>query len=460
MNALTTMNHTPRSVFLLLTVPVTFLAIGGRGWPQANRGEPFVFENEAGRTMPYRLFTPADADVGDREFPLVVFLHGAGERGRDNTAQVRVHINGLIDATQSEEYASFLLAPQLPSGASWNMDGRNDLAINIIRSLQDTLPIDEQRVYVTGLSLGGNGSFNYITRFPEMFAGAVPMSGWGTPATAGQITEIPIWMFHGDRDSTVPPSGSRDMYEAIRDAGGAPLLTEIVGGSHVIWSPIYGDAARNRFGLYPWLFSQRKGVETSVEELIPFGAEWKYLDDGSDPGTAWQSIDFDDSSWSTGPAELGFGDSDESTVLRCGPQAPDCSSERYATFYFRREFEVEEPERISSVMAQIIRDDGVAVYLNGTEVFREDNLRSATAFDTFARSSSLDNGLIAFRIDPELLDRTNLLAVEVREGRTNTRRPDLSFDLDLSVVVVPEPSAFWLLALGVLCCLRRGRRVN
>ncbi len=120
---------------------------------QRNLGEPFVFENEAGRTMPYRMFTPPGFEDAGSELPLVVFLHGSGERGRDNTAQVRNHINGLIEATQSDEFASFLVAPQLPAGASWNANGRTDLGIDIIRSLTETLPIDEQRIYVTGLSL-------------------------------------------------------------------------------------------------------------------------------------------------------------------------------------------------------------------------------------------------------------------------------------------------------------------
>ena len=252
---------------------------------QRNLGESFVFENEAGRTMPYRLFTPPGVEDAGSELPLVVFLHGAGERGRDNTAQVRVHIDGLIEATQNEEFSSFLVAPQLPAGASWNANGRTDLAIDIIHSLTETLPIDEQRIYVTGLSLGGNGSFNYITRFPEMFAAAVPMSGWGTPSRAADIVDIPVWMFHGDRDSTVAPSGSRDMHVAIQDAGGTSLLTEIAGGGHVIWSPIYGDASRDRFGLYDWLFGQQKDFETNVLEVIPFGSQWRYLDDGSDAGS-------------------------------------------------------------------------------------------------------------------------------------------------------------------------------
>ena len=409
--------------------------------------------------MPYRLFTPPGAESPGQDYPLVVFLHGAGERGRDNTAQVRSHIPGLINATQSDEFAAYLLAPQLPSGASWNANGRTDLTMDIIESLLPSQSIDTDRIYVTGLSLGGNGSFNYLQRYPGFFAAAVPMSGWGTPSRADEIADVPQWIFHGDRDSTVSRSGSLDMFENMTAAGGSPLYTEIPNGGHVIWSPIYDDARRETYGLYDWLYAQSLDSTPESQTLVSPGAEWTYWDEGTDPGEEWSLPKFDDSSWPAGPSPLGFGDDGEVTVLRCGPAAPDCSEEKYAAFYFRHDFQWDGLNQVSMLAAQMVRDDGVAVYLNGTEVFRESNVSRNAAFDAVARTPSADNGLVAFTIDPGLLRQNNTLAVEVHQSRD--RAVDLALEVTLDAVLVPEPSSLLLAILAgvsLLSTLRNRRR--
>lgn len=226
---------------------------------------------DGSNSMPYRLFRPAGHDTAGATFPLVLFLHGAGERGNNNTSQVNSHIDGLVNATQSATYASYLLAPQVPSGqqfvnvpfntgsytnatapaASTSMN----LTIQLVEELIQTLNVDRGRVYVTGLSMGGYGTWDIIARRPSLFAAAVPMSGGGNTDTGGLIDQIPLWAFHGSADGTVPVAGSRNMIAAMEAAGGTPEYTELAGQGHVIWSPIYSDVTTSG-QLYPWMYSQ------------------------------------------------------------------------------------------------------------------------------------------------------------------------------------------------------------
>lgn len=172
-------------VFLLASIASAQLALG------QSLGEKRVFENAAGQTMPYRLLGPNTPDE-DTRYPLVVFLHGAGERGTTNAIQMSAHIEGLRAATQTDEFASYLIAPQLPSGGTfWRADQPYDLTMDIIESLELELPIDSSRIYLTGLSLGGFGTMNYLQDFPDKFAAAVPMSGGGNPSTADLVNDVP-----------------------------------------------------------------------------------------------------------------------------------------------------------------------------------------------------------------------------------------------------------------------------
>lgn len=212
------------------------------------------------RTMSYRLFLPPDYEQASENYPLVVFLHGAGERGTDNLKQVSYHIDGLIDATQTSEFASFLVAPQLrPGGGDWSPRNANDLTLDIIENLTADYPIDPTRIYLTGLSLGGIGTTRYVWFEPDLFAAAVPMSGAISPLTPSQadtIRDVPFWLFHGDLDTVLPVSRSRNFVSVLEAAGGTPRYTEIAGGGHVIWSPIYSDWQHGTFGLYEWMFAQ------------------------------------------------------------------------------------------------------------------------------------------------------------------------------------------------------------
>ena len=165
------------------------------------------------------------------------------------------------------------------------------------------------------------------------------------------------------------------------------------------------------------------------ETLVAAGSSWRYLDDGTNQDTQWREADFDDSSWSEGNAELGYGDGDESTLVSFG----DDSNNKHVTTYFRRDFNVSDPGSSSTMVLRVQRDDGVAVYLNGTEILR-DNLPENAGFDTLA-SSVVDNddedAFLSFALDPALLIAgNNVLAAEIHQA--GSASSDISFNLELT----------------------------
>ena len=172
-------------------------------------------------------------------------------------------------------------------------------------------------------------------------------------------------------------------------------------------------------------------------EFIPLGAEWRYLDDGSNQGTSWIQPSFDDSNWSSGPAELGYGDGDEQTTVSYG----DSSSDKYVTTYFRHEFDLSSANQVVSLAMLLKRDDGAAVYLNGTEIVRS-NLAPGAAYDDWALGTAIFDGaaLLPFDdVDPSLLvDGTNVVAVEIHQQSGTSS--DISFDLQMTGEVVRPQS--------------------
>jgi predicted peptidase len=124
----------------------------------------------------------------------------------------------------------------------------------LLASLQQELPVDANRLLVTGLSMGGYGVFDILLRHPGMFAGALALCGGGDPSQAAAIRDLPLWLFHGDSDPAVPVRGSRQMVRALRSAGGSPRYTEIEGGGHNMWNIAYQNVE-----VLHWLLAQSKG---------------------------------------------------------------------------------------------------------------------------------------------------------------------------------------------------------
>jgi len=174
--------------------------------------------------------------------------------------------------------------------------------------------------------------------------------------------------------------------------------------------------------------------------FLPAGSVWKYLDDGSDQGTAWREVGFDDSAWQSGKAQLGYGDKDEATVVGYGPD----SNNKYITTYFRRAFQVTNAEAVSALTVTLLRDDGGVVYLNGTEIFRsnmpEGDITSATLASAVVSGADETTTFFEQTVDPALLvEGTNVLAVEIHQQ--NVASTDISFDLELAGLSSPPNQA-------------------
>jgi predicted peptidase len=212
-------------------------------------------------TLPYRLLKPVNPKAMEL-FPLVIFLHGSGERGSDNEAQIK-HISSLaLDPKYRGKYPCYILAPQCAKGELWaehNKDGSTKteptqpmkLVIELIDKICKDFPIDKNRIYITGLSMGGYGAWDLLARYPDKFAAAVPVCGGGDEKTAAKIKHIPVWAFHGAKDNVVSPRNSRTMIKALQDAGGTPGYTEYPDIGHDSWVQTYQEPH-----LLPWLFKQ------------------------------------------------------------------------------------------------------------------------------------------------------------------------------------------------------------
>ncbi len=222
---------------------------------------------QAGDTLAYRLLVP-DYDTM-RKYPLVVFLHGSGERGTDNEAQLKWGAMNFATDKAMAAHQAIVLAPQCPPGARWDNFNRTAgsrqltlnadpskqvrLLVDLIRQLSKQMAIDTNRIYITGLSMGGFGTFDIIQRYPNLFAAAVPVCGGGDSAKAASIAHIPIWVFHGSEDPTVNVQMSDDMVNALTAAGAHPGYTRLPETGHFAWLAAYTDQL-----MLEWLFRQRK----------------------------------------------------------------------------------------------------------------------------------------------------------------------------------------------------------
>lgn len=194
----------------------------------------------------------------EERFPLLIWLHGAGQSGDDNQAQMGGATKAFGSEESQEEYPCFILAPQCPSRDIGWKDSVETNLMALIADLVENLPIDEDRIYLTGSSMGGSGSWRLATNHPDTFAAVVPICGGGTPSEAEKIKHIPIWVFHGDQDDQVPVERSREMFAAIQAAGGERIkYDELAGEGHIIAAGVYA-----RDDLAPWIFAQRRGGET------------------------------------------------------------------------------------------------------------------------------------------------------------------------------------------------------
>jgi predicted peptidase len=222
--------------------------------------------SEGSLTLPYRLLKPATIEPG-KKYPLVLFLHGAGERGDDNRKQLLYLPERMVLPALREQFPCFLLAPQCPAGKRWvevpweaeqstpmtDPTPQIQAVMQVLRQRIESDQVDPQRVYLTGLSMGGYGVWDLAMRHPQWFAAVAPICAGGDESKAEQLARVSVWAFHGDADKVVQAVRSRRMIEAIRGAGGQPKYTELPAVGHNSWNHAYSDES----GLLDWMFSQR-----------------------------------------------------------------------------------------------------------------------------------------------------------------------------------------------------------
>jgi predicted peptidase len=269
---------------ILLAAPA-MSAAGGEG-ALREQLQKRVYSDEQGDKLPYRLFVPPGYDR-QAQYPLILFLHGAGERGADNEAQlVHPEVLRFVGPEARKQQPCLLVAPQCPAPESEADAPRGDsrwtdvdwgatvpirltpepakpmrLVIALLEELEKEFNVDPSRRYVTGLSMGGYGTYDLLLRQPDRWAAAIAICGGGDVSKADRIAHIPLWIFHGTADGAVPVARSRAMVAALKEAGGSPRYTEYEGAGHNVWSRAYHEPE-----LIDWLFSKQRPKAESADQ--------------------------------------------------------------------------------------------------------------------------------------------------------------------------------------------------
>jgi len=224
----------------------------------------------AGQSTRYQLYVPADYATRT-DWPVILYLHGAGERGVDGLRPTQAGLGAAIRRAP-QRFPALVVIPQVPVGTQWT-GAQAELALAALdRTLAD-YKVDRDRVYLTGLSMGGHGTWYLAYRHPERFAAAAPICGWtqnlashglmvpvvppedgpALPALARRLAKLPLWIFHGDQDTVVPAQGSRAAFEALKAESTLARYTEYPGLNHNSWDATYASDA-----FVAWLFNQRR----------------------------------------------------------------------------------------------------------------------------------------------------------------------------------------------------------
>lgn len=222
-----------------------------------------------GHELNYRLLTPA-AVKEKKAYPLVIFLHGAGERGSDNEKQLIHCSQNFLNPVNQEKYPAYVIFPQCPENMFWGYPNRPfsfDTLLQetemspIFKALKELIlkyidmpSVDASRVYIMGLSMGGMATYDMVSRFPDLFAAAIPICGAIAPGRIAAAKNVKFRIFHGNADFVVPVEYSRRAYRELKAAGADVEYFEFSGCGHDSWNPAF-----NVPDFMEWLFAQKKG---------------------------------------------------------------------------------------------------------------------------------------------------------------------------------------------------------
>jgi predicted peptidase len=244
-----------------VSIAALTLLVGCTAWmpwngrPQVvGKQTPRTFEKAIEKRAQYLLYLPPDYSEGE-SWPLVLFLHGAGERGTDLDLVTKHGLPKLIK--QGKDFPFIVVSPQCPEGTWWD----TEMLLHLVDEMMATYSVDPDRVYVTGLSMGGFGAWELLLREPERFAAAAPICGGGIPYLARWFSHVPVWVFHGAKDPVVPLRASEDMVQALKACDGDVQFTVYPEAQHDSWTATYENPE-----LYRWLLSHRRPDEQAEEE--------------------------------------------------------------------------------------------------------------------------------------------------------------------------------------------------
>jgi len=199
-----------------------------------------------GGEVPYLLYLPEDYDTGDGQAPLMLFLHGRGESYGPLSLVKKWGPPRQIEQGQAFPYV--VVSPQCPEKGSWSDETRQAGLVALLDHIEKTYRIDSKRIYLTGLSMGGYGTWRLAADHPKRFAAAAPVCGGGKTEDASKLKDLPMWVWHGTEDKAVPFERSKHMVEAIQAAGGTQIrFTTLENIGHNSWSAAYGTPE-----LYDW----------------------------------------------------------------------------------------------------------------------------------------------------------------------------------------------------------------
>jgi predicted peptidase len=199
-------------------------------------------------TLRYLLYLPDEYGKTNRKWPLILFLHGMGERGEDLELVKKHGPPRLVE--EGGEFPFIIVSPQCPGDRLWEVEP----LIAVLEEVVSKYAVDEGRIYLTGLSMGGFGTWALAAEYPHRFAAIAPICGGGDPKKARRLRDVPVWVFHGAKDDVVPVGESEKMVKALEECGGNVKFTVYPEAGHDSWTETYNNPK-----LYEWFLSQRRG---------------------------------------------------------------------------------------------------------------------------------------------------------------------------------------------------------
>lgn len=258
-----------KAIFSLFVILMSISATKGQDTTLFEKGTHV----HQGQALPYRILYPEDYDT-TKTYPVVFFLHGAGERGDDNQKQLAHGSKLFLDKENRRKHPAIVVFPQCPSDSYWsnveiitNESGKREFyfrtegdptaamqtLVHLVGHILKTESIDLNRVYLGGLSMGGMGTYELLRRQPDLFAAAFAICGGDHPVNTRYYQHVPLWIFHGEKDDVVPPENSAILVNSLQELGADPKYKFYPDANHNSWDPAFAEP-----DLLSWLFSHTK----------------------------------------------------------------------------------------------------------------------------------------------------------------------------------------------------------